>query len=110
MAFERFDRLSNRHIAFQSYQIQRNPGIVNIRQNGFAAFVLFDFPGTGQNPFQRSEFFNQLGGGLEADSGNAGDIADAVAGQSLNINNLIGINAEFSLTSSGVKNLSFMGS
>ena len=92
-----FQVMFDRHVVFELNQLLGNPCVVQIGQQRFAAFVLFDFAGMFQNSLQRTELIDQFGCGLRTDSGNARHIVDAVAGKSLNVCDLFRIDAELFL-------------
>ena len=92
-----FPIMFDRHVVFELNQLFGNPCVVQIGQQRFAAFVLFDFAGMFQNALQRTELVDQFGCGFWTDSGNARHIVDAVAGKSLNIYDLFRVNAELFL-------------
>ena len=87
----------NRNIIFKRDQPEGNLGVFLICQQGFAAFVLFDFFRAGKNLFQRTKLVNKFGGCFKADSRNTRNIVRTVTGQSLNIDNPFGVNAKLFL-------------
>ena len=88
-------RFRHVHIVLQSDQPFRNPRLLGELDQVFPALGLFDLAGTLQQGFQVAEFADQLGRGLDADARHARNIVDAVAGQGLDVHNLLGADAEF---------------
>ena len=83
------------NVATQRHQLKRYTGIFNICEDSFATLVLFNLSGFGQNAFQRPKVIDKLRGRFQTNARNAGNVVGGVSGQSLHIDNLFRINAEF---------------
>ena len=68
-----------------------------MRQQRFAPLGLADLAGAGQQGFEIAIFLDQLGGRLDADTRNARNVVDGVAGQRLHIDDPIRCDTELLL-------------
>ena len=63
-------------------------------EQGLAALRLLDLAGAGEKRVEVAVLADELGGGLDADAGGAGDVVDGVAGQRLDVDDAVGADAE----------------
>ena len=60
-----------------------------------AALLLLDLAGAGQQRLEVAILADELRGGLHADAGHAGHVVDGVAGQRLDVDDVVRADAEF---------------
>ncbi len=65
-----------------------------VRQQRLAPLRLLDLVRAGQQGLEVAELVDQLGRGLDADAGHARHVVDRVAGQRLDVDHLLGPDAE----------------
>ncbi|MNX86568.1 hypothetical protein D3C86_1184550 [compost metagenome] len=88
------DRLGRRGVAGQGHKLARQTDLVGEGDQGLAPFGLLDLARAGQQRVEVAVFVDQLGRRLRPDAGGAGDVVDAVADQGLNLDHLVGGDAE----------------
>ena len=88
-------RHRQRYIDIERDQPLRQPRLVGILDQAFAAFLLLDLAGAGEQGFQVAIFADELRRGLDADAGNARDVVGRIPDQRLDLDHLVGRNAEF---------------
>ena len=88
------ERLGERHVAAQGDEVARDADLVGVVDQGLAALGLLDLAGAGEEGVEVAVFGDELGGGLDADAGGAGDVVDRVAGEGLDVDDAVGADAE----------------
>ena len=88
------DRDRQGGVAVEGHQPARQPDLVGEVDQGLAALVLLHLAGAGQQGVEVAILVDQQGGGLDADAGGAGHIVGAVAAQGLDVDHLVGRDAE----------------
>ena len=94
---QRLQRRFNRNVILERHQQLGHADLRDIVLDRFAALGLFDFAGPRDDGLQIAKHANQLGGGFRPDARRAGHIVDAVAHQGLDIDHLVGRDAELFL-------------
>ena len=89
------ERDIERNAGFEQDELFRDAGFVGVLDERLAALRLRDFAGACEQGFEIAEVGDELGGGFDADAGNAGDIIDGIACERLDIDDFLGRDAEF---------------
>ena len=69
--------------------------LVGVLDEIFAEFLLREIRGAVEDGFETAALLDQPGGGFGADAGHAGHVVGAVAHQSQDVDDLVGLDAEF---------------
>ena len=96
------ERRLHRHVAIQCDELLRDHDALDDFwiDERFAPLRLFDFAGAGEELFEIAIFENELRRGLNPDAGRAGDVVGEIAGQRLDVDDLIGPDSSKYLTTS----------
>ena len=78
----------------EAHEFTGKPDLVGEINQGFAALVLLDLAGAGQQRIEVAVFVDQGGGGLDADARRAWHIIHGIAAQRLNVDDLVRGDAE----------------
>ena len=92
---QRIERQIQRRVGAQRHQRARQARQLGIGDDAFAALLLLDFGGAGQQRVEIAVFGQQLRRRLRADAGNAGNIVGGIAGQRLQVDHLLRRHAPF---------------
>ena len=84
-----------RHIGAQFHELARKERLFPVFDDVLAALGLLDFAGAGQQRFEIAVFFQQLRRRLRTDAGDARNIIDRIARQSLQVDHLFRRHAPF---------------
>ena len=93
--FQIINRKGKRRCTIKLYKLFREPDLIGIGDQAFAALGLFDFTGPVEQAIKIAIFIDQKGGSFYPDARRAGDIVDAIARQSLYIHNTFRKDTEF---------------
>ena len=75
-----FQGLFQRHVVAQGHQLAGDAGVLGMVREFFPALGLHDLAGPGQQGVEVAIFVDELGRGLDADAGHAGDVVGGVSG------------------------------
>ena len=89
------DRGGHRRVGVELHQPLADPRLLGVLFQRLAPLRLLDLRRAGQQRFQVAIFGDELGGGLDADPGDAGDVVGGIPGQRLDLHHLVGRDAEF---------------
>ena len=82
------------HVLIELDEFLRDEDLIGVLDQGLAALGLFDLFGAFEKLLDGAVFVQQLGGGLHANAGGAGDVIGAVACERLDIDDLFRADAE----------------
>jgi len=88
------DGVLDRDVVVQQHQLLGDQRLVAVLLQGLAALGLLDLGRVLQEVFQRPVLLDQLGGGLHADARHAWHVVDAVTAERLDVDHLLGRDAE----------------
>ena len=89
------ERHVERHLGVERHQCLRQPRLVGVLDQGLAPLLLLDLAGACEQRFEVAVFADELRRGLDADAGHARHVVGRIADQRLDLDHLVGRDAEF---------------